>query len=221
MATDTRNLYERLRDFRNDVPTIGFDRDVKAGQRRYSYVTLGKLVDTIAPVLDQHGLLLTQSVQVDGVRTYLNVVTEPNSASIMSTVPINSVGLNSQELGSAITYARRYGIITILGLVPEEDDDGAAASQAPEAPRAAPRIPRTSDPEPAAPEGWGSAKESATAHTALSDRIGKLDAGQRSICSEFREANGGWPLPKKAFEELSNIVALMESGLTDESEGKF
>ena len=35
---------------------------------------------------------------------------------------------NMQGLGSAITYARRYGLLGLVGLAPE-DDDGNAASQ--------------------------------------------------------------------------------------------
>tara|TARA_Y100000389_G_C17224432_1_gene394937 strand:+ start:192 stop:677 length:486 start_codon:yes stop_codon:yes gene_type:complete len=35
---------------------------------------------------------------------------------------------NMQGLGSAITYARRYGLLGLVGLAPE-DDDGHAASQ--------------------------------------------------------------------------------------------
>src|ERR1700722_9585228 len=123
MAIDTRNLLERLRDFRTQVPTIGFDRDVKAGQRRYSYVTLGHLMDLIEPVLTENGLIVTQIVHKDGVETRLEGL-NGNLGAREGHVPIPSEGLTSQELGSAITYARRYGIITILGLVPEEDDDG-------------------------------------------------------------------------------------------------
>jgi hypothetical protein len=55
---------------------------------------------------------------------------------------------NSQGLGSAITYARRYALTAVLNLVADEDDDGNQASSPPAAAQhkddarpAAPRIP--------------------------------------------------------------------------------
>lgn len=39
---------------------------------------------------------------------------------------------NAQGLGSALTYGRRYSLSAALGVVADEDDDGNAASQAPE-----------------------------------------------------------------------------------------
>lgn len=36
---------------------------------------------------------------------------------------------NHQQNGSAITYARRYSLMAILGVAPDDDDDGNAASQ--------------------------------------------------------------------------------------------
>jgi hypothetical protein len=43
-----------------------------------------------------------------------------------------------QKVGGAVTYARRYALLALLGLAPE-DDDGALASQPAKAPRQAPR----------------------------------------------------------------------------------
>ena len=40
-----------------------------------------------------------------------------------------------QEVGSAITYMRRYTLLSILGLVGEEDDDAERAQPAPKATR--------------------------------------------------------------------------------------
>jgi hypothetical protein len=42
---------------------------------------------------------------------------------------LRSKQLDSQGMGSATTYARRYGTCAILGIVPAEDDDGSHASQ--------------------------------------------------------------------------------------------
>ena len=43
-------------------------------------------------------------------------------------MPLDRGSLSWQEYGSAITYARRYALVAILGVASEEDDDGNAAS---------------------------------------------------------------------------------------------
>lgn len=63
---------------------------------------------------------------------------------IMATFPITPVDNKPQSLGSAITYARRYALQSILGLQ-VEDDDGNAASQPKAAPQAKPvEVPKPS-----------------------------------------------------------------------------
>ena len=49
---------------------------------------------------------------------------------------------NPQQMGSALTYAKRYCLQAAFGLVGEEDDDGEAASrQSQSKPRKAPKAP--------------------------------------------------------------------------------
>jgi hypothetical protein len=66
---------------------------------------------------------------------------------IASEVPL-MVGEKStmQTLGSAITYARRYGLAAMVGVVADEDDDGNAASKE-LAPARQSRKPPTADPQ--------------------------------------------------------------------------
>jgi hypothetical protein len=54
---------------------------------------------------------------------------------------------NAQGLGSAATYARRYGVQALCGIVAEDDDDGEAASRS-NGPQPGARRPKSS---PAAP----------------------------------------------------------------------
>lgn len=49
---------------------------------------------------------------------------------IESSVPCYVKDKTPQALGSAITYARRYGLSAIVGVTTDEDDDGEAAEKA-------------------------------------------------------------------------------------------
>ena len=46
-------------------------------------------------------------------------------------VPLIVQKNDMQGLGSAITYARRYGLMSMAGIAPEDDDGNAAAAAAP------------------------------------------------------------------------------------------
>ena len=99
------------------------------------YATLKSCLDTVRPTLARHGLVLMQFVMPSangGDRLVTRLLHE--SGGFMEDEGISLVGAdNMQKLGSAISYARRYGLLAILGLVGDPDDDAEIAS-APAAP---------------------------------------------------------------------------------------
>jgi ERF superfamily len=116
----------------------------------------------ILPLLNENGLVLTQEpsfVTYDGnvqptlVTRLVHVATDEVQRSEMLLMLDKNT---AQGLGSAITYARRYSILSILGLVADVDDDGNQASAAapkPVAKKAAPA--RTTKAKPAAKPAEG------------------------------------------------------------------
>jgi hypothetical protein len=110
------------------------------------YATLKSCLDTVRPTLARHGLVLMQFVMPSengGDRLVTRLLHE--SGGFMEDEGISLVGAdNMQKLGSAISYARRYGLLAILGLVGDPDDDAEIAS-APVAPPKAKPTPVMSD----------------------------------------------------------------------------
>lgn len=109
-------------------------KDSKNPHLKNKYASLGSVLDTVKPVLNKHGLVLTQYI------TGVNQQMFPNSTAVITKITHADSGFSTEDnqiitlpksdpqgLGSAITYARRYGIKTMLG-INEEDDDGNAAS---------------------------------------------------------------------------------------------
>ena len=100
------------------------------------YADLASVVDAIKPVLAKHGLAFTQSTEPSEtgviVETFVwGGVSEfgggPSKHSLGKLyVPANKQ--DAQGFGSALTYARRYSLMTAFG-VPAEDDDGNLASR--------------------------------------------------------------------------------------------
>lgn len=94
------------------------------------YSTLGDIFSVIRKPLADHGLALIQSVEILDVTQIVLKTTliHASGQTWSSTYPVNPVKTDPQSLGSALSYARRYSIATLLGVVSDEDDDGNAAS---------------------------------------------------------------------------------------------
>lgn len=100
---------------------------------RGKYAPLDAVLEMAVPVLNAAGLALTQATfVVDGtlyIRTSL-VHTRTGEAHT-SEYPAGPLTLQHQQLGAGVTYARRYSLLSILGVFPEnEDDDGEKAGAA-------------------------------------------------------------------------------------------
>lgn len=93
------------------------------------YAELSTIVRTVQPVLRKHGLSVTQLTE-DGESgiTVRTMLMHKSGEYISGTLKMQPVKSDPQGIGSAITYARRYGLSAILGIATDDDDDGAAAS---------------------------------------------------------------------------------------------
>jgi len=94
---------------------------------RNKYATLDAIVAMARPILNKHGLAITQAVIAgDVLETVLH-----HSGGERCTVGQMTLRRDKQTmqgLGSAITYARRYSLGSVLGITTDDDDDGNAAS---------------------------------------------------------------------------------------------
>lgn len=97
---------------------------------RSKYATLHGIVESTRDTLRKHGLAVVQTfAQTDG--TYIDLTTTllHESGEWMSGIlTMRPSKADPQGLGSAATYARRYALSAILGIVTDDDDDGNAAS---------------------------------------------------------------------------------------------
>lgn len=95
------------------------------------YATLEDVLAAVEPGLDECGLVMFQSVLDDEQTNRMKVETKLFHAesgewvSFLMIVPISKN--DAQGYGSALTYARRYGITAALGLSQADDDGNLAA----------------------------------------------------------------------------------------------
>ena len=136
-----------------ELPVLTLDATNTFSDTRYS--SMKHIMETVKPVLRAHGLALLQPVTNDEDRVGVETVLMHESGEWISVVGCMSLQAEKgksfmQVAGSAVSYLRRYGIISTLGLYADEDEHPAKPTQTTrtQAPRqAAPASATTSEPQ--------------------------------------------------------------------------
>lgn len=108
------------------------------------YATLNSVMDVVKKPLLDNGLTISQWIEKTEKGEVLTTFLLHISGQFMSSSSsLLTVKADMQSQGSAISYAKRYAIASIVGVVSEDDDDGEKAvsrnSQPVEAKTAAPK----------------------------------------------------------------------------------
>lgn len=95
------------------------------------YVTLQGVIDAVLPALHANGFGLIQRTSVVDGRTILRTeLLHVSNECLVSDYPVHPAKADPQGEGSALTYARRYALMALCGIAPEDDDGNAAATAA-------------------------------------------------------------------------------------------
>jgi hypothetical protein len=95
------------------------------------YADLSSVIDAIKPVLARHNLAVYQRCNPVENGVSVQTILHHVSGEVvdLGTLYVPANKLDPQGFGSALTYCRRYALMTAFG-VPAEDDDGNAAVKA-------------------------------------------------------------------------------------------
>lgn len=104
------------------------------------YADLGACLDAVDDALLNHGIALYQETFLDesGVTVETVLLHESGEVLRCGKLHVPASKQDPQGYGSALTYARRYSLMAACGIAPE-DDDGNAASRAPQQRQDAPK----------------------------------------------------------------------------------
>ena len=119
-----KNISKKLLEFQKRITAI--KKDGKNPHFKSSYATLPNILSEVKPILSELGLVVNQPILNNSVCTQ---ITDPESGESVSGEIQLPTNLNPQQLGSAITYYRRYLLAGMLALE-IEDDDGNEATKA-------------------------------------------------------------------------------------------
>ena len=91
------------------------------------YASLKSVMETVRPVLAKNGLSIIQTTGFQGERFGLyTTLLHTSGDSLSGFYWINPAKPDPQGLGAAVSYARRYAMAAMLGIVNDTDDDGNA-----------------------------------------------------------------------------------------------
>lgn len=110
-----KNLQTQLLEFQKEISVI--KKDSKNPHFKNTYASLTQILSEVKPVLNKVGVLITQPITDGKVGTVLSFGADTLVSLI--DLPIN---LTPQQLGSAITYYRRYTLASLLALEIDDDD---------------------------------------------------------------------------------------------------
>lgn len=123
--SEERTLFDRLLAAQKKIGVISKDKVNPYFNSKYT--DINALIAMIKPIINEEGLLILQPLSNVNGRPAVSTIIMYGSEKIESTFTIPDLD-NPQKVGGAVTYIRRYMLMSLL-CGEAEDDDGNAASQ--------------------------------------------------------------------------------------------
>jgi hypothetical protein len=99
------------------------------------YADLASAHEACREALTKYGLSYLQTAIINAAGAFSGITTTILHSSgqwVEGDFPISPVKNDPQGIGSAATYGRRYGLMAMVGIAPEDDDGEAAMGRAPQ-----------------------------------------------------------------------------------------
>lgn len=124
---------------------------------RSKFASLASVRNAVVPVLAAEGLAVSQKPSVANGEVVVDTVLMYGNERDVSTLTMPVAKADAQGIGSAITYARRYALMAVCGVVGDDDDDGNQAVAK-------------------AQQGPSQAQQTASTETGMSARVARVKA---------------------------------------------
>jgi len=125
IGADLRGIEERCK-FRNKIAMIQKELEPMHKSKKgynYKYFDINQMLEQLKPLLEKHKVLVTQPLSEKGVETIIHDLESDSTMGCSIQLPET---VKPQDIGSAITYYRRYSLQSFF-LMEAEDDDAVKA----------------------------------------------------------------------------------------------
>ena len=122
-------IHEAFLKAQAEFPDIGKDSEAKGTKFSYKYASLPEILKSVLPVLHKNKLSLSQTFD-DGGMLHTIITHAQHAQQLESVMPMpTALNMGPQDYGKVITYMRRYSLVAMLGLCPDDDVDAADVKQ--------------------------------------------------------------------------------------------
>lgn len=127
IATALAKAQGEIKNASKDAANEAFKREGKASK----YATLAAIWDACRPALSKHEIAVVQVPRITENGMIIHTMLMHSSGERLTgdfpiAVPATAT---PQQIGSAVTYARKYSLASMVGVAPDDDDDGNAATE--------------------------------------------------------------------------------------------
>lgn len=133
-STGTDQIAKALAAAQLEMKNPGFDTTNPHFKNKFA--SLAAVRNSTVPVLAKHGIALVQELVTDTspsgqplISCFTKLYHSSGQTLIFGPLMMPATKPDAQGLGSAATYAKRYALQAVCGVVGDEDDDGNAASK--------------------------------------------------------------------------------------------
>jgi hypothetical protein len=108
-------------------------KDTNNPHFKSKYADLASVMDACMGPLSKHGISVVQPTFDEGDQIYVKTILSHGASEthLECRVPLMLAKRDMQGYGSAVTYARRYGLMGMAGIAADDDDGNAAAASGP------------------------------------------------------------------------------------------
>ena len=116
----------------NDLEDIHKSSKANVGAYSYSFATLDMVTKQVREVFGAHDIAITQNVHGETLgQVTITCFAVHKSGGAVQSLPFTMAAKGGpQDVGSSITYGRRYCLAAFIGVGFDTDDDGAGAQKA-------------------------------------------------------------------------------------------
>jgi len=125
-------IFKALISFQSNKPNIDLNTTVSVktkagGSYTFKYATLSHVLKECQPLLTKNKIGYTHAI--DEENNLITTIIHESGEWLQSVKPLDlPSNSTAQEVGSFITYYKRYSLLGMLGVIAEDDEDGNIAS---------------------------------------------------------------------------------------------
>jgi hypothetical protein len=213
-STEVKDLFEALAKAQAEIRAAA--KDAENPHFRNKYADLASVWDACRGPLTRNGLGIVQLPErTEGGVSVTTMLTHSSGQWIRSSLEMPLAGnATSQQVGSAITYARRYSLSAVAGVAPDDDDGNAASEGAPKE-KAKPKPDKQKAKAPERSKANSETRAACARYVVECQRVGAEPRGLASFLAEAlgkkeQEVEANEPkwnqLPDRVWEKAAVLI---------------